>query len=345
MTSTELALPHQLDDAKVDLIKRTIAKGASNDELELFIHICNRTQLDPFMKQIYLVPRYDKNAGRNVYQVQASIDGMRLTAQRSHEYAGQTPIYWCGADGVWTDVWLKKDPPVAARAGVYRAGFTEVLTAVANWDAFSQTAIDKQGKTYYIGFWAKGGAHQLGKCAEALALRKAFPMELSGVYIAEELEASFEPPKAEPKAVTESKTETVTRAAPTRKTRPKAAPKPEPEPEIIEAEIVESEPTTEVATEVSTEPIPEEAKPKPWWTGLHIRSGEVAEHLEMDANLICDAVVLKVTNGASTSTKDIPDRTGANAAVKELNQLMQGKTYLEAHIAPDGVEYYTIEEG
>lgn len=339
MTSTELALPNQLDDAKVDLIKRTIAKGASNDELELFIHICNRTQLDPFMKQIYLVPRYDKNVGRNVYQVQASIDAARLTAQRSHEYAGQTPIYWCGEDGVWTEVWLKKTHPVAAKVGVYRAGFSEPLWAVANWDTYAQ--LDKNGNLK--DFWKRGGPLMLGKCAEMLALRKAFPMELSGIYIAEEIDASLEPPKPEPatKAVTEVQTETVTRAAPTRKARPKAAPKPEPE--IIEAEIVETEPISE--PEAATEPIPEEAKPKPWWTGLHIRSGEVAEHLEMDANLICDAVVLKVTNGASTSTKDIPDRTTANAAVKELNQLMQGKTYLALHITPDDVEYYTIEEG
>ena len=333
MTSTELALPHQLDAAKVDLIKRTIAKGASNDELELFIHICNRTQLDPFMKQIYLVPRWDKNAGRNVYQVQASIDAARLTAQRSREYAGQTPIYWCGEDGVWTDVWLKKVHPVAAKVGVYRAGFAEPLWAVANWDTYVQLGKDGKPKD----FWARGGPLMLGKCSEMLALRKAFPMELSGVYIAEELDASYDPPRAESKAVKEAETETVTRAAPTRKPRPKPAPKPEAE--IIEAEIVEPE------SEVATAPIPEEAKPKPWWTGLHIRSGEVAEHLGMDANLICDAVVLRVTNGASTSTKDIPDRTMANAAVKELSQLMQGKTYLALHITPDGGEYYTIEEG
>ncbi len=160
MTSTELALPNQLDDAKVDLIKRTIAKGASNDELELFIHICNRTQLDPFMKQIYLVPRWDKNVGRNVYQVQASIDAARLTAQRSHEYAGQTPIYWCGEDGIWTEVWLKKTHPVAAKVGVYRAGFSEPLWAVANWDTYAQ--LDKNGNLK--DFWKRGGPLMLGKC-------------------------------------------------------------------------------------------------------------------------------------------------------------------------------------
>jgi len=86
----------RLDDEKRELLARTLCAGASRDEMELFFSVCDRTGLDPFARQIYAVKRWDSRAGREVMQTQVSIDGFRLVAQRSGEYAGQTSVAFCG---------------------------------------------------------------------------------------------------------------------------------------------------------------------------------------------------------------------------------------------------------
>ena len=173
----------EYSQSQVDLIKRTICKGATNDELALFIQQCNRTGLDAFSRQIYAIKRWDSREQREIMQTQVSIDGMRLVAERSGKYAGQLGPYWTADGKEWLEVWLSPDTPAAAKVAVLRADFKEPLWSVATFEAYKQTK--KDGGLSPM--WAKMPALMLAKCAESLALRKAFPMELSGLYSAEEM--------------------------------------------------------------------------------------------------------------------------------------------------------------
>jgi phage recombination protein Bet len=164
---------------QIELIKGSICKGATNDELKWFLYQCARARLDPFSRQIYWIKRRDGTAFTLV-----SIDGLRLIAERSGEYAGQMGPEWCGADGAWMNVWLPEGPPFAARVGAMRKGATLPIWGTARLQSYAPRG--KDGALY--GNWLSMPDVMLAKCAEALALRKAFPQDLSGFYTGDEMQ-------------------------------------------------------------------------------------------------------------------------------------------------------------
>ncbi len=164
-----------LSTDKKELLKRTICKGATDDELELFTHACNRTKLDPFMRQIYAVKRWQD--GKEVMTIQTGIDGYRLIADRTGKYMP-------GKDCTFT---YKDGKVFSATAYVKKKddqGNWHEISHTAYWDEYA--AKKKDGSLMTM--WRDKPHIMLGKCAEAAALRKAFPADLSGIYTKEELE-------------------------------------------------------------------------------------------------------------------------------------------------------------
>jgi len=162
---------------QTQLISTTIAPGCSNDELRLFAYACQRTGLDPFSKQIYAIKRGGKMT------IQAGIDGLRAIAERTGQLDG-SETYWCGEDGQWSDVWLGSKPPAAAKTIIHRKGSQHPFVGVARFADYNAGQ----------GLWPKMGAAMIAKCSEALALRKAFPADMSGVYSTDEMhQAEVEP--------------------------------------------------------------------------------------------------------------------------------------------------------
>ena len=169
---------------QTQLISNTIAPGCSSDELKLFAYACQRTGLDPFSKQIYAIRRRQKQSDGNyayVMTIQAGIDGLRSIAERTGQLDG-SETFWCGEDGQWQDVWLGAKPPAAAKVIIYRKGCAHPFSGVARFADYNAGQ----------GLWSKMGATMIAKCAEALALRKAFPANLSGVYTTDEMEQTEE---------------------------------------------------------------------------------------------------------------------------------------------------------
>lgn len=176
------------DKQKAALAQLGVA-NASNADLAVFFHYCARTQLDPFAKQIYMIERQGKQT------IQTGIDGFRLIARRAVNATGESLGYeetlWCGSDGVWRDIWLDPQPPAAAKVVVLRDG--NRYPAEALYAEYVATKRDGQPNS----MWTSKPALMLAKCAEALALRKAFPQEVFGLYTSDEMRSSDAAPVAE----------------------------------------------------------------------------------------------------------------------------------------------------
>jgi phage recombination protein Bet len=204
---------------QIGLIKRQVMaskREPSDDELALFLHHCQRTGLDPLARQIYAIYRYDGRTKDERMTIQTSIDGLRLTAERTGRYLGQAGPWWCGEDGTWREIWTASNPPVAAKviARKHVDGQIAETPGVALYDEYVQRKDDKP-----IGLWRDKPALMLAKCAESLALRKAFPQELSNLYTDAEMP---DEPQAAPAPVPPPSP-----GPPKPKPQPKPKPKPE----------------------------------------------------------------------------------------------------------------------
>lgn len=188
--SSELTITQDQTDWTAQQVAALKTLGVSNDvtqaDLAIFLTQSKRTGLDPFSRQIYMIGRKQKtpNGYETKQTIQVGIDGLRAiahrVAQQCHEVFSMSDTLWADKTGVWHDVWLSPEPPAAAKVSVKRGG--GVFSAVA---IFKEYAPVYNGKL--SGMWLTKPALMIAKCAEALALRKAFPSDMSGIYTDDEM--------------------------------------------------------------------------------------------------------------------------------------------------------------
>lgn len=157
----------ELSGTDMAIIKTTFCKGCTEDEVRFFLSVCQKTGLNPILREVYAIKR-----GGSL-TIQTSIDGLRYLAMRTGEFFG-CKIMYHGLEGDWTDAWIKPGPPMLARASVSvkRHGTVITFDAVAKFSEFNADSP----------LWRKMPMHMLAKCAEALALRRAFPRGMASIY-------------------------------------------------------------------------------------------------------------------------------------------------------------------
>jgi len=159
----------------IALVSRTVAVGANLQELAVFLHSCRALGLDPLLRQAYWIRRQGKGT------LQVGIDGFRAIAESSGVYAGAEPIEYRGQIE-WTYKGKALVVPELARAIVWKvvAGHKSPFSGEAYWSEFVPSG---DAESF---MWSKMPRHMLGKCAEAQALRRAFPAQLGSLTMSED---------------------------------------------------------------------------------------------------------------------------------------------------------------
>lgn len=190
------------DEKRLQMVRDKFANGAPQDEFDLFIEVCRSRNLDPLTRQVYLIPRYDSREGKKVWSIQTSIDGYRSIADRTGAYAGSD-------EATFVETGKKIGEPAKVRPDTATVTVWKMVqgvrcpfTATARWDEYFQEKSP---------LWGRMPHTMLAKCAESLALRKAFPVQLGGMYTTEEMM----------QAGTTAEVETVTARPSTRGTSPR----------------------------------------------------------------------------------------------------------------------------
>jgi phage recombination protein Bet len=174
-----LSAPLEFTAEQRQMIRDTFANGATDAEFAVLMEIARTRRLNPLLRQIHFVSRWDSEKRRNVWAPQVSIDGLRAIAGRTGLYAGQDEAEFVeGPDGT-----LK-----LCKVRVYRQDWQRPVVGVAYWDEYVQTFRDKQtGVTRPSPMWARMPHVMLAKVAEAVALRRAFPEDMAGLYSTDEM--------------------------------------------------------------------------------------------------------------------------------------------------------------
>ena len=155
------------DEERKALLKKTFCADLTDAELELFCHVCKQTGMDPFIKQIYAVKRQGKMT------IQVGIDGLRSIAEKSGNYSpGKEPLFQYKNDSLFSST-----------------AYVKKKTSDGTWHEVSATAFySEYAPAYTNNFWKDKPHVMLSKCAEALAIRRAFPSVTANLYTKDEMD-------------------------------------------------------------------------------------------------------------------------------------------------------------
>lgn len=183
--------------SQLDLIRRTYAVDCTPLEFEQFVAVANRAGLDPLRKQIYAVVYNKDKLDKRRMSIITGIDGYRAIAARGNNYRPDenAPVFEA------SDALKSETNPqglIYATVRVYKIGPDRqwhAIAGVAYWDEFvplkeiweggqpsGKFKLDKTGKWYAM------PRLMLAKCAEAQALRKGWPDDISGIYTEDEMD-------------------------------------------------------------------------------------------------------------------------------------------------------------
>jgi phage recombination protein Bet len=191
----------EFEKSALALIRRTVAADTTDDEFNLFISYCKALRLDPRRRQIYALVYSKQNPKKRRMSIIVAIDGFRAIAARSGCYRPdeEEPRYEFDAAliGKTNPTGLVK---VSVKVWQFSHGQWHATTAVAYWDEYCPLRDEwieddtgkrcRSGRKVVEGKWAAMPRLMLAKVAEALALRRAWPDDFSGVYSEEEVERS-----------------------------------------------------------------------------------------------------------------------------------------------------------
>jgi phage recombination protein Bet len=182
------------DEAKIELIKKTVAKGASNDELELFLHLASTYHLDPFLKEIWFIKRYKKEGGQYVLDpnspalIMTSRDGYLKISQMNPAFDGLNSFevregdefeYDSVNDTVKHKFGTKRGKIIGAWAKCLHKTRKPAVVFVP-FDEYNQES----------NVWKTYPSAMIRKVAEVIVLKRQF--SISGLVTQEELTREFE---------------------------------------------------------------------------------------------------------------------------------------------------------
>ena len=348
----QLALSRDLDNNTWSAIKE-IYDGASDEKIALVVDYCKARKLDPLKKPVHIVPVWSNRRKCMVETVWPSVSEVRITAMRTGQFAGQDATTF-GPDKTERVGNAQVTFPEYAQVTVYRIVQGQARPfpgPICRWkETYANRGKDDASPN---ATWAKRPYAQLEKCAEAAALRRAFPEESS--YTAEEMHGKEIDPEAEGELTTETKTDAAAeqkRADPKprksglatvekpKDVTPPAPPTPENKPEaaknaVVEAEIISEEHKPQTAgprTELKDgEKVAVNVRVAKLTTKLHPVGGKPTPMVIADVTGEYAGKLYHI-NGARVEGETVvpipPWKDGAEVTLKVFGKAIQGRVYV-----------------